>query len=210
MNACNADVSSLIGQLGSTVQSFSTAELDSCNYCPIRSVAKQGSVYTVTTEVDIASNVATTADVLSNMTFLNNKAAVTTNEKLTSSQLGNSKTFDLIIDAEFTDTIAIVKQKIYQTKGIPVAKQRILYKDSYGMPHVVNDNVTLNEIRNVNSQSITVINGVDIYGGATISGGMVTYKPTSYSPYVTVPETSVTITYRDNNIYTMNHLYVNA
>jgi len=71
MTACNADVSSLIGQLGSTIQSFSTAELDSCNYCPIRSVAKQGSVYTVTNEVDIASNVATTVDVQSKMRFSN-------------------------------------------------------------------------------------------------------------------------------------------
>ena len=71
MNACNTDVSSLIGQLGSTIQSVSTAELDSCNYCPIRSVAKQGSVYTVTNEADIASNVATTTDVQGKMTFSN-------------------------------------------------------------------------------------------------------------------------------------------
>jgi hypothetical protein len=71
MTACNTDVSLLIGQLGSTVQSFSTAELDSCNYCPIRSVTKQGSVYTVTNEVDIASNVTTTTDVQSKMTFSN-------------------------------------------------------------------------------------------------------------------------------------------
>ena len=71
MTACNTDVSSLIGQLGSTVQSFSTAELDSCNYCPIRSVTKQGSVYTVTNEVDIASNVTTTTDVQSKMMFSN-------------------------------------------------------------------------------------------------------------------------------------------
>lgn len=71
MAACNTDVSSLIGQLGSTIQSFSTTELDSCNYCPIRSVAKQGSVYTVTNEVDIASNVTTTVDVQSKMIFSN-------------------------------------------------------------------------------------------------------------------------------------------
>ena len=196
MNACNTDVSSLIGQLGSTVQSFSTAELDSCNYCPIRSVAKQGSVYTVTNEVDIVSNVATTAEVQ--------------NKMLLSKTTGNSRIFDLRLDVEFTDTIASVKQKIYQTKGIPVAKQRILYKDSYGMPHVVNDNVTLNEIRNTIKRVIAVINGVDISGGVTTSGGMVTYKPDSNSPYVTVPETSVTITYRDDFIYTTPHLYVNA
>ena len=71
MTACNTDVSSLIGQLGSTIQSFSTAELDSCNYCPVRSVAKQGSLYTVTNEADIASNVATTTDVQNKMRFSN-------------------------------------------------------------------------------------------------------------------------------------------
>jgi sugar lactone lactonase YvrE len=71
MTACNTDVSSLIGQLGSTIQSFSTAELDSCNYCPIRSVAKQGSVYTVSNEADIASNVAMTTTVQTKMRFSN-------------------------------------------------------------------------------------------------------------------------------------------
>ena len=71
MPACNTDITSLIGQLGSTIQSFSTAELDSCNYCPIRSVTKQGSVYTVTNEVNIASNVTTTTDVQSKMRFSN-------------------------------------------------------------------------------------------------------------------------------------------
>ena len=71
MTACNTDVSSLIGQLGSTIQSFSTAELDSCNYCPVRSVAKQGSLYTVTNESNIASNVSTTAAVQNKMRFSN-------------------------------------------------------------------------------------------------------------------------------------------
>jgi len=153
MTACNTDVSSLVGQLGTTLQSFSTAELDSCNYCPIRSVAKQGSVYTITNEMDIVSNVGTTTDVLGNMLFLNQLPSAS-NDKISSSQLGNSKTFDLVFDAEFTDTIAMVKQKIYQTKGIPVSKQRIITKDSYGMPHVVDDNTTLNDIKNS-------INGVD-------------------------------------------------
>jgi len=209
MTACNADVSSLVGQLGTTLQSFSTAELDSCNYCPIRSVAKQGSVYTVTNEMDIVSNVGTTTDVLGNMMFLNQPPA-STNDKISSSQLGNSKTFDLMLDVEFTDTIAMVKQKIYQTKGIPVTKQRIITKDSYGMPRVVNDNVTLNEIRNVINAVAMFINGVKVPGGATTANGFITYKPDASSSYITVPENSVTVTYRDDPIYTMPQLYVNA
>jgi hypothetical protein len=87
------------------------------------------------------------------MLFLNQPPA-STNDKISSSQLGNSKTFDLMLDVEFTDTIAMVKQKIYQTKGIPVTKQRIITKDSYGMPRVVSDNTTLNDIK-------ISINGVD-------------------------------------------------
>jgi hypothetical protein len=69
MPACNTDILSLIGQIGSTVQSFSTAELDSCNSCPIRSVAKQGSLYTLTNEANIVSNVTTIQAVQSAMPF---------------------------------------------------------------------------------------------------------------------------------------------
>ena len=196
MTACNTDVSSLIGQLGSTVQSFSTAEMDSCNSCPIRSVAKQGSVYTVTNEVDIVSNVATTAEVQ--------------NKMLLSKTIENSRIFELTLDVEFTDTIAIVKQKIYQTKGIPVDKQRIITKDADGMPHVVNDNVTLNDIRNVVNAVATFINGVKIFGGTTTANGFITYKPSGSSSYITVPENSVTVTFANDPIYTMPRLYVNA
>lgn len=71
MTACNTDILSLVNQLGSTVQSFSTAELDSCNACPIRGVAKQGSVYTITNEADIVSNVTTTSAVQSSLRFSN-------------------------------------------------------------------------------------------------------------------------------------------
>lgn len=72
MTACNTDIRSLVdqlGQIGSTVQSFSTAELDSCNACPIRGVAKQGSVYTITNEANIVSNVTTTSAVESGLVF---------------------------------------------------------------------------------------------------------------------------------------------
>lgn len=71
MTACNTDILSLVGQLGSTVQSFSTAELDSCNACPIRGVAQQGSVYTITNEANIVSNVTTTSAVQSSLRFSN-------------------------------------------------------------------------------------------------------------------------------------------
>jgi hypothetical protein len=71
MTACNTDILSLVNQLGTTVQSFSTAELDSCNYCPIRGVAKQGSVYTITNESNIVSNVTTTSAVRSSLSFSN-------------------------------------------------------------------------------------------------------------------------------------------
>jgi hypothetical protein len=71
MTVCNTDILSLVGQLGSTVQSFSTAELDSCNACPIRGVAKQGSVYTITNEANIVSNVTTTSAVESGLRFSN-------------------------------------------------------------------------------------------------------------------------------------------
>lgn len=71
MTACNTDILSLVNQLGSTVQSFSTAELDSCNACPIRGVAQQGSVYTITNEADIVSNVTTTSAVQSSLRFSN-------------------------------------------------------------------------------------------------------------------------------------------
>ena len=71
MTACNTDILSLVSQLGSTVQSFSTAELDSCNACPIRGVSKQGSVYTITNEANIVSNVTTTSAVQSSLRFSN-------------------------------------------------------------------------------------------------------------------------------------------
>jgi hypothetical protein len=153
-------------------------------------------VYTVTNEVDIVSNVATTAEVQ--------------NKMLLSKTIENSRIFDLTLDVEFTDTIAIVKQKIYQTKGIPVDKQRIITKDADGMPHVVNDNVTLNDIRNVVNAVATFINGVKIFGGTTTANGFITYKPSGSSSYITVPENSVTVTFANDPIYTMPRLYVNA
>jgi hypothetical protein len=148
MNACNADVSSLIGQLGSTVQSFSTAELDSCNYCPIRSVAKQGSVYTVTNEVDIASNVATTAEVQKNMNFSSSHDVL-----------------DVVLEFTSTDTVSTIKQKIYELKGIQPTKQRIILKDQlyyidryylvYGTRTILSDDVI---IQNLPPESTVYVN----------------------------------------------------
>lgn len=148
MNACNADVSSLIGQLGSTVQSFSTAELDSCNYCPIRSVAKQGSVYTVTNEVDIASNVNNVTDVQKNMNFTSSHDVL-----------------DVVLDFTSTDTVSTIKQKIYELKGIQPTKQRIILKDQmyyidryylvYGTRTILSDDVI---IQNLPPESTVYVN----------------------------------------------------
>jgi hypothetical protein len=72
MTACNTDIVSLVGQLGTTVQSFSTSELDSCNYCPVRAVSQQGpSNYILTNEANIAYSVSTTSAVQSGMMFSN-------------------------------------------------------------------------------------------------------------------------------------------
>ena len=71
MTACNTDIISLVSQLGTTIKAFSTAELDSCNYCPIRGVTQQGSVYTITNEANIVSNVMTTSAVQAGLVFSN-------------------------------------------------------------------------------------------------------------------------------------------
>ncbi|NBX49021.1 hypothetical protein EBT25_03595 [bacterium] len=71
MPACNTDVNTLIDQLGTSIQSFSTAELDSCNYCPVRGVSKQESSYVVTDEANISVTYTTTAQVKGEMTYSN-------------------------------------------------------------------------------------------------------------------------------------------
>ena len=64
--ACNSDIQNL---LNNGVTAFSTAEINSCMYCPIRAVTQQGGTYYFTNESNVVTTTTSLATVISNMQF---------------------------------------------------------------------------------------------------------------------------------------------
>jgi len=105
-------------------------------------------VYTVTNEVDIASNVNNVTDVQKNMNFSSSHDVL-----------------DVVLDFTSTDTVSTIKQKIYELKGIQPTKQRIILKDQlyyidryylvYGTRTILSDDVI---IQNLPPESTVYVN----------------------------------------------------